>query len=393
MIHRNIASHLRSVLDDTPVVALHGPRQCGKTTLARSVAADFPYVTLDDPLTLAAALKSPTSFLATYPEHCVIDEIQRAPSLFRSIKAEVDKNRRPGRYLLTGSANVLMIPKMADSLAGRMEVVPLWPFSQGELQGLDDCLVDMLFDESWRPSSAAAVDLNQVIAAGGYPEPIERKSVARREAWFAAYVKALIERDVRDLADVEGLRMFPLLLRSLARQAGEPLNITALSRDTGIPPSSVQRYVALLEAVYLVSLVPAWTVVKSGKVAKTSKVIFTDSGILHHLSASLSLENFITMELVKQATWSEQRVTVMHFRSLRSYSVPIVLEDSQGNLVGIHIIDRAQAEPEDFRGLEFLAEAAGPGVFRRGVVIHCGTEPQTYTNRLSAIPLGSVWAS
>jgi len=392
MIERHIASLLRDALADTPVVALHGPRQCGKTTLAKQVAPDFPYITLDDPLSLQAATQRPSALLAAYPEHVIIDEIQRAPELFRAIKAEVDRNRRPGRFLLTGSANVMLLPKMSDSLAGRMEVVPLLPLSRGEILGGRESFLTRVFSEDSSLSVAPDAEWREAIEIGGFPEPRERKSAARREAWFSAYVKALIDRDVRDIAEIEGLRLLPGLLSALARQVGQPLNLTSIARETGIPVTSVQRYVTLLEAIYLVRLIPAWTVVKTGKVAKTAKVAFVDSGLLHHLGGGASLENFVTMEIVKQTTWAETRIGLRHFRSLRAYSVPIVLQRADGRVVGIHVVDRERVEPSDFRGLEFLADVVGPQ-FHRGIVLYAGDARETYTNHLSAWPLSAVWQS
>jgi len=390
MIRRHISPHVQAALADTPVVAIHGPRQCGKTTLARELAPDFPYVTLDDPLSLESAIRTPASFLAAHPDHVVIDEIQRAPNLFRAIKAEVDRDRRPGRFLLTGSANVMLLPKMSDSLAGRMEAVPLYPLAQAEIVATGSNFVDRIFAERFRPGECEPADWDGLARRGGFPEPVGRATSARREAWFSAYVKALIERDIRDLADIDGLRALPSLLRALARQTGDALNVTALARETGIPATSVQRYISLLEAVYLVRLIPAWTLVKTGKVAKTAKVAFLDSGLHSHLSGTPNLANFVSTELIKQASWAETPVEVRHFRSLTALSVPIVLQSGDGRLVGIVVIDRERAESGDQKALAFLKEVAGPA-FLRGIVITTGNRAVSYTDQLSEIGLAGLW--
>lgn len=389
-VQRNIAPFLRDACADTPVVVVHGPRQCGKSTLVKGVL-DLEYVTLDDSLALDAALSTPGSFLGAYPDGCIIDEVQRAPQISRSIKAAVDKDRKPGMFVLTGSANVLLLPKLSDSLAGRMEVVPLWPFSIGERQGLKDDFAALAFNDF--PLKSFQFDPAVEILKGGFPEPISRPSARRRSAWYEQYLKALMERDIRDLSDLEGLRQIPRLLRTVAECTYEVLNIAALSRSTGIPATSLTRYLALLEGVFLTRTFPAWTSTEA-RVAKTARIGFTDTGLLCHLlgvSQSHQLTrhiwlNWVAMELHKQSTWSNEPYEVSHFRSARQWSVPIVLAHRDGRIIGMDFIDRPLPEPSDFEGLEFL-ESVAEQSFHHGYILQTGSDIQKFTKRLTGIPV------
>lgn len=413
MVKRGVTQRFDEIFDDTPVVVVQGPRQCGKSTLVKQLC-DLPYVTLDDSLALDSATRSPGSFLKSYPHGVVIDEVQRAPHLSRSIKQAVDENRKPGMYVLTGSANIMLLPKLSDSLAGRMEVLNLWPFSQGEILGREDrgetvsagdFAAKVFADDFgmktggvWYGSeggSGGEWGVDRVVL-GGFPEPVGRSSDKRRAAWFDSYLKALVERDVRALSDIEGLTALPRLLQVLAKSPYDVVNITALSRDTGIAASTLTRYLSLLEGVFLTKAIRAWTSLHKGKAAKTARLAFVDSGLLCWLGGYRGqvplgvLEGFVAMELVKQSGWSEVDFEVQHFRSVRQYSVPIVLVGRDGKLVGVTVIDREVAEPEDFRALQFLADVASPD-FVRGVVLTLGGEGRVYDERLCSVPVSGLW--
>lgn len=400
LIRRSLATQIEEALADTPVVVLQGPRQCGKSTLVKEVC-DLPYVTLDDSLSLDAALRSPASFLKSHPNGMVIDEVQRAPTLSRSIKQVVDEDRRPGKFVLTGSANIMALPKLSDSLAGRMEVVSLWPLGQGEIEGRRADFASWAFSGSNELPGEKGLtggELTERLFAGGFPEPVTRSSAKRRSSWFENYQKALVERDVRELADIEGLAALPRLLRRLAQSQYDVVNVASLSRDTGLPASTLTRYLALLEGVFLVKTVPAWTATRQGKASKTGRLSFVDSGqLLHLLSAQpgseLPLfvwEGFAAMELAKQAGWSDVTYEVRHFRSVRQFTVPIVLERRDGQIIGLVVIDRPVAEPEDFRALEFLKEISEPD-FCRGIVITLGGDPRSVTQEMSSLPISALW--
>ncbi|MFZ4575225.1 MAG: ATP-binding protein [Phycisphaerales bacterium] len=409
MLSRNIEPQLRAALADTPVVLIHGARQTGKTTLARSVAHHSQprrYLTLDDATTLAAATSDPTGFLASLEGPIVIDEVQRAADLFRAIKADVDRNRKPGRFLLTGSANVLLLPKLSESLAGRIEIITLWPLSQGEIDAHPEKFIDAVFAPKLPAITRLAKsspDLLTRILRGGYPEPLSRKDDARRSAWYASYITTILQRDVRDLSNIEGLSDLPRLLSLLASRTSGLLNFSDLARSLSLPQTTLKRYFALLEATFLVVSIPAWSSNQGLRLSKSPKIMLADTGLACHLlgadKARLAadghakgtlLENFVAMELLKQSGWSRTRTTLHHFRTTNGREVDLVLEDPAGRLVGIEIKSAATVTNDDFKGLRALQEAAGPK-FHRGIILHDGAEIIPFDKQMAAMPVGAVW--
>jgi uncharacterized protein len=407
MRDRHAAARLKAALADRPVVLLHGARQTGKTTLARSVASTSgaQYVTLDDLTVLAAARGDPSGFVAGFTQPLVIDEVQRAPDLLLAIKATVDRDRTPGRFLITGSANVLLVPRVSESLAGRMEIVPLWPFSQGEIEGAIEGFIDTVF--SSRPptlgSDTSSKRLTDRVLRGGYPEAEPLASAERRRAWYDAYVTTILQRDVLDLARIEGLTELPRLLAVLAARPMAQLNIADLSRGTGLPQSTLKRYFALLETVFLVRLIPPWYANIGKRLVKSPKVALTDTGLAAHLmgidDARLAsdrnllgglMEAFVAMELVKQSGWSADPPTLYHFRTHEGDEVDLVLERRDGTLVGIEVKSASTLSTSDFKGLRTLAAIAGPR-FRRGVVLYGGHETVPFGTNLFAMPLDALW--
>lgn len=407
MLARHAAAPLRTALADRPAVLLHGARQTGKTTLVRAVAEEVgaQYVTLDDLTMLSAARSDPAGFLAGFAKPLVLDEVQRAPELLLAIKAAVDRKRTPGRFLLTGSANVLLLPQVAESLAGRMEIVNLWPFSQGEIEGAGEGFIAAAFGDappvlSRRSPSAPLTDR---VLRGGYPEAFPIQSAERRRAWFDAYVTSILQRDVRDLARIEGLTELPRLLALLAARPMAQLNYADLSRGIGLPQSTLKRYFALLEAVFLVRLLPPWHTNIGKRLVKTPKVLLTDTGLAAHLmgidGARLAddrglfgglLESFVAMELVKQAGWSVDPPALYHFRTHEGDEVDLVLERRGGAVVGIEVKSAATVTATDFKGLRALAEAAGRR-FRRGIVLYTGAEVVPFGAGLFALPVEALW--
>jgi predicted AAA+ superfamily ATPase len=406
---RHLTRLVRDALRDTPVVFVQGPRQCGKSTLAQHLAdAGHPadYFTLDDAASLRAALADPDGFVAGLPERVILDEVQRAPELFRAIKASVDRRRQPGRFLLTGSAQALGLPTVAESLAGRMEVLTLWPFSQGEIEGRVDGLVDALFAAQFQPRRLAAEGwpaLAERIARGGFPEAVARAGGARRRAWFDSYVTTILERDVRELANVSGLRELPLLLRLAASRAMGLLNFADLARDAAMPQTTLTRYWSLLEATFLLRALPPWRANLGRRLVKTPKVAFTDSGLLCHLlgldaarlqgddlMAGAALESFVAGELSRQITWSETRPQLFHFRTHAQQEVDFVLEDGRGRLIGIEVKKTASPSAGDFKGLRHLQAATGKR-FLRGVLLYTGAGSVAFGPGLYALPVSALW--
>ncbi|MBX3111272.1 MAG: ATP-binding protein [Fimbriimonadaceae bacterium] len=391
MIERFAETRVREALADTPVVALVGPRQCGKTTLAQAVRPE-PYVTLDDDVALDLARTRPAAFVASHARGALIDEVQRAPGVFRALKSLVDKDRSPGKFLVTGSANLLLLPKLAESLAGRMETIDLWPLSQGEVEGRREGFVPWAFSDEPPEPIDPAVDWRDRLNRGGFPEPAQREGAARREAWFSSYVRALVERDVRDLARVDGVVQLPRLLRAVATEPYAVVNVTSLSRVTAIPPSTVNRYLSLLEAVYLVRSIPAWSGGEA-RVAKSPRLALVDSGVADYLAPGQQeafLSNFVCMELVKQCAWLGAGHTVSHFRSARQYALPVVVQGPGGKCVGVSVVADKAVAPADFQALRFFQAIAGQAL-ARGVVFYLGDTAQAGGDGLWALPLSALW--
>lgn len=401
-----------AALADTPVVFLNGARQTGKSTLARHIASqEHParYVTLDDAVALSSVRSDPTGFLAGLDGPVVLDEVQRAPELFLPLKAEVDRRRQPGRFLLTGSTDVLLLPRLSDSLAGRMEILTLWPLSQGEVHTRREGFLDAAFGRSFPLRDVApALDRAQLIRMllfGGYPPVLRRTLEARRSAWFGAYINTILQRDVRDLANIEGLTSLPRLLTLLATQACSLVNFSELSRGLAMPQSTLKRYFTLLETTFLVQTLPAWSANLGKRLVKSPKLLLNDTGLMAYLlglnderlladNTSLGplLENFVVMELRKQAGWSATQPKLFHFRLQTGQEVDLVMEDAAGDLVGIEVKASATVGASDFRGLRTLAELTGKR-FRRGLLLYTGREALPFGSNLYALPVESLWTN
>jgi len=410
MVARNITARLMAALADTPVVVLHGARQVGKSTLARMVLdAGHPaqYLSLDDPGAFAAAQADPVGFVRGLHGPVVLDEWQRVPELARAIKLEVDRNRAAGRFLLTGSASALMLPNASESLAGRMEIITLWPFSQGEIEGVQDNLVDALFKSRlpfFPASDPGALSLARRLVRGGYPEAVARISPGRRGAWFTSYLTSILHRDVRDIANIERLADMPRLLGLLAARSASLLNYSELASTMAMPQSTLKRYVGILQAIFLVKLLPAWSRSRGRRLAKAPKVLTTDLGLAAHilgvddsrlleersLLGSL-VEDFVTMEVIKQLGWCETDARPMHYRDHTGNEVDLVLERRDGRLVGVEVKAGVTVGSSDFKGLRRLAEVAGND-FVRGILLYAGREVIPFGEALHAVPLESLWS-
>jgi predicted AAA+ superfamily ATPase len=412
MIHRHLAEPLRDALDDTPAVLINGARQTGKSTLVQSTdlaSQNRRYLTFDDPGILAAARRDPNGFIAGLNLPVTLDEVQHVPELFPVIKAAIDRNRQPGQFLLTGSANVMLLPKLSDSLAGRMEVLTLWPFSQGELRGVRENFVEHLFstghaNRSGRRSSVSWEELLEIMVAGGYPPAVARHTPARRDAWFQSYVLTMLQREIRDLASIADFTAIPRLLSVVAARTGSLLNFADLSRTMALPQTTLKRYFALLENTFLVQLLRPWARNLGKRVIQTPKVYLNDSGLLAYtLGASADrvktegnltgpvLENFVLMELRKQCGWSAIRPDLFYWRTVSGQEVDFVLEDRTGKVVGIEVKAAATLGSNDVRGLKALADAVGKS-WTRGVVLYSGTEVIPFAADLHGVPLNSLWS-
>ncbi len=411
MVRRNLTARLVDALGDTPVVLLHGARQTGKTTLVRSLAGrEHPaeYLTFDDPAVLAAAKADPQGFVDRFTRPVIFDEVQRVPELAVAIKAAVDRDRRPGRFLLTGSANVLQVPKLSDSLAGRMEILTLWPFSRGEIEGVRESFIDAIFAAKLpRPGASRRANerggLIDRLVIGGYPEVQQRPRVDRRRAWFTSYIDTILQRDVRDLANIEALTLLPRLLALLATRTGGLLNYADIARSVQMPQTTLKRYLALLETTFLIQTLPPWSSNLGLRLVKSPKFYLSDCGLLVHLlgldgerlradpiQLGHLLENFVVTELRKQASWSRMRPRLYHYRTHNGKEVDIVLEGDAGRVVGIEIKAGATITAADFGGLKHLADAVGKR-FHCGIVLYGGREWLPFGKGLHAIPVDALW--
>jgi uncharacterized protein len=366
------------------------------------------YLSLDDSATLAAAVE-PQTFILSLKNPVVIDEVQRSPGLFRAIKLAVDERRNPGRFLLTGSTNVQFLPELSDALVGRVELVPLWPLSQGEIDGTHESFIDVAFapDPVWPQAATPSrgPDLIDRMVRGGFPEAVSRTDPLRRQDWFASYFTTILERGVRDIAAVDAPDRLSDLMALVASRSGGVLNASDLARTLGLPLTSVKRYLGMLRAVFMVVLLPAWSSNRGLRLAKAPKVLVGDSGLACHLEHADALriaadgrlrgrmiETFVALELIKQAGWSVERPEFSHYRTLAGAEVDLVLERRGGDLVGIEVKSGVEVSGSDFNGLRSLADAA-EDKFLRGVVLYGGEQTLAFGPKMWAVPISALWGA
>ena len=404
MYQRFLADQIRHALADTPVVFIGGPRQSGKSTLAQILADEHGsnrYRTFDASDHYMAASQDPDGFVQDHESLQVIDEIQRLPELFLPLKYEVDQKRRPGRFLLTGSANILKVPKIQDSLAGRIEMHTLYPLATEEIYGKQGELVDTLF-RGELPASCLVQDedIFDRLLKGGYPE-VQKRSQKRREAWFGSYVSTLLERDVRDIADIEGSVQLRLLIEVLAIRSGALLNFEELSRTARIPATTLKRYLALLDTLYLVHQLSPWLKNRGKRLVKRPKIHLLDTGVMSNLlridrrglqrdrvRLGQILETFVVNEILKRTGWSDQQVSCHHYRTSTGEEVDLVLEGRGGHVVGIEVKASERVSFDDTKGLRSLNDAC-QDLFVMGVVYYLGSEVKKLGNKLWALPITS----
>lgn len=406
VILRFVAPRLEEALSDTPVVLIHGPRQCGKTTLARMVGEKrgYVYISFDDDGALESARSDPRGFVDDLPERTILDEVQRAPEIFPALKMSVDRHRIPGRYLLTGSANVLLVPTLAESLAGRMEIQRLHPLAQAEIDG-EPGFLDFLFSGQFklRKTKRLRDELDERILTGGYPAAMARKRGARRRAWYRDYITTLVQRDVRDLSRIRRLDALPRLLAIAAGQSACLLNVSDLAAPFQISRPTISDYVTLLQGVFLLDVLPPWHSNRLSRLVKTPKVHLGDTGLAcallgldarglarDRITLGRLLETFVLQELRRQASRCEEDIRFYHFRDKDGAEVDVVLERGAQELVGVEVKAAATVKPTDFRGLRRLREAAGYR-FITGVVLYDGELSVRFGERLYAVPIRFLW--
>ncbi len=404
---RFIEPHLREALDDSPAVLIHGPRQCGKTTLARMVGSSrgYRYVTFDDDVVRRAAADDPNGFAAALPERIILDEVQKVPALFPALKMEIDRRRTPGRFLLTGSTHVLLVPQLSESLAGRLQTLRLHPLAQCELEQRDSRFLDALFagDFAIERTDRLGAQLPERIVAGGYPAALVRPSGRRRSNWYRDHVDALIQRDVRDLTHVRRLEILPRLLAAAAGQTARLFNVSDLAAPFEVTRPTIRDYTTLLERVFLLETLPAWHSNRLSRLVKRPKLHLGDTGIAAALigldGPALAydrtlfgqlLETCVFQELRRQAGRHDARISFHHFRDKDGAEVDIVVERGAVAVSGVEVKASGTVRPGDFRGLRKLREALGKR-FAGGVVLYDGEAAVPFGDRLHAVPVRRLW--
>jgi uncharacterized protein len=412
---RHLMPNLREALADTPAVLVNGPRQCGKTTLVRQFTGEMPYYTLDDPTLLAAVRQDPLGFVR-YLDRAIIDGVQRAPECLLALKLVIDQDRRPGRFLLTGSANLMALPRVADSLAGRMAVHTLLPLSQAELQRRAPDFLARAQAQDWsqlpqlpqlpQPTDPGPADDGDprvsAVLAGGYPEMRQRVTPARRQAWARAYVQALVERDVRDVAQIDHLHQIPPLLAIAATHGGQLFNASQIGGQLGLDTKTVDKYLGILEKLFLVQRLPAWNRNELSRLVKTPKLHFLDAGLqatLTRLTAELvvtqrsrwgaTLETWVHGELRKALSLQTDPWFLSYYRDKDQVEVDFMLESPERQVIGIEVKAAASVSAADFKGLRKLQQLTGDD-FLSGLVLYDGPQAIPFGDRLWAVPLAAV---
>lgn len=401
-------SRVKEALDDIPVVFIMGPRQCGKTTLLKSILTpDWEYITFDDQAQWAIASADPVGFIKNLPEKCVaIDEVQRLPEILLTIKQVVDENRRPGRFLLTGSANALVLPQVADSLAGRVEAIQLKTLSECEIRAATPCFLSQLLRcEAPSASDSRVRDyLMQRIITGCFPEPLQRKTEQRIKMWQKQYINALVQKDVKEVGQIDHVDKIATLLKLTAFYSSKLINFSELGAKLGLDRLTVKKYVALLEQLFLLKQLPAWQTSEYKRLVKTPKLHLADTGLLcsarginaeflltHPKELGFLLETFVYNELQKQADWLDEDVSFYHYRDKDKKEVACVIENARGGCFAVEVKASATLGASDFSGLERFKAVAG-NRFKIGVLLYDGDQTLAFGKDLFAVPLGALWA-
>ncbi len=404
---RFVEPRLAEALADSPAVLIHGPRQSGKTTLARRFGQGrgYAYINLDDDTLRDAAEADPVGFAADLPERVILDEVQRTPSLFRALKTEIDRRRTPGRFLMAGSTQVLLLPRLSDSLAGRLQIVRLHPLSQAELTGRIPDFLDTVFGDGFpmAHSERLGPQLAGRIVAGGYPAALALPTERRRARWLRDYTAALVERDVRDVARIGALEALPRLLGVAAAQTAGLFNVNDLASPFQLTRPTIRSYLTLLERIFLLARLPAWQSNRVSRLVKTPKLHFGDTGLACALLGANAeelarnrtllgqlLETFVFQELSRQADWNDDPMTFFHFRDRDGVEVDLVIERAGGAVAGVEVKASSTVRGRDFRGLRKLANATGDR-FASGVVLFDGETSARFGERLFAVPIRRLW--
>lgn len=412
-VERHAEARILEALEDTRIVIVQGPRQAGKTTLVEKIVKKQGglLVSLDDSVLLESAAADGARFLAQSPESTLaIDELQRAPELILALKLAVDRERRPGQFLVTGSADLLRLPASGDSLAGRAETVELLGFSQGELEGHREKFLDRLFaGERFidHASDLAREDYLERAIAGSYPDALARPIGRRRDRWYDDYLRRIVERDARDISRSHRLNELPRLLQMLAARNACELNYSDVAKEMGLADNVVRRLIDLLESLYLVQRIPAWSTNLTKRAVSRPKIALLDTGLAARIlnvsadgvspqvasQASIAgqlLEGFVAGEVRRQKEWADAAIRMHHFRDRSAGEVDLLLSTPDGRLVGVEVKASGSAKPSDFVGLRRLRDKLGDR-FVCGLVLHTGPTTLPLSEKLAAVPMDILW--
>ncbi len=408
-LSRNLTNKILKSLRNNPVVLVNGARQVGKSTLVEEIVkSDYKasYISLDDHAILFASWESPLEFLKGYGSPLAIDEIQRNGELFMAIKRIVDTRKQKGQFILTGSANVLTLPRVSESLAGRMIIHNLWPLSQGEIRGRKEGFIDWAFHGEEIPLVNEKLQENElldIILTGGYPRAFFAEDQTDRFEWIGSYVDTILQRDILNLARIEGLVELPNVLSVIAERVGNLLNLSDVGRMTKINKVTLKRYYTLLKMVFLVVEVPAWFTNREKRLVKSPKVYLNDTALVcyfkqlsrddllkNRMHIGALLENFCLMELKKQSTWSEIKSDIYHYRTQAGSEVDIILEGPNKEIVGIEVKAAGMIQKGDLAGFKSLKDTAGEK-FRKGIILYTGEYPVPLGKDIFALPVNYLW--
>jgi hypothetical protein len=404
---RYLQQQVLDALSDTPVVCILGPRQVGKTTLAKQLQPERTYISFDDASLLDAARFDPVGFVAGLPDQVILDEVQRVPELLSAIKLSVDNDRRPGRFILTGSANLLLLPGVQESLAGRMEVIYLNPLSEQEKHHSSYSLLEAMISGQLKPVITGiqppVSGVAEAVVRGGYPEPNTRTE-QRAQQWYRQYLNAIIQRDVQDIAKIRDSDELLRLLKLIALRTGNLINISNLMQDIGLQRDTISRYISILERLFLIRTLPAWHHNASKRLIKAPKIHIIDSGLACALTGLKTadwyqptnsfggvLESFVVQQLMCQSGWVDNELRFSHYRDKDQVEVDLVIEQGD-RLWGVEIKKAASVQAKDARGLARLAEQAGDS-WRGGMLLYTGTNtlPLADIPNAFAVPMDRLW--
>ncbi|MCY4049917.1 MAG: ATP-binding protein [Gammaproteobacteria bacterium] len=411
-IPRNLSRNVLNALNHTPVVFVNGPRQAGKSTMVQMIAKkDFPseYITFDRVTHMVAASTSPHSFLSEYGQPLILDEVQMVPEIFRALKIVIDELRldntqsKNGHYLLTGSANIMILPKLSDSLVGRMSIKTLYPFSACELLDGEGDFVERLFSCDFSIQKKLQTSVNDALQLATFPE-ISGKQWKERAEWFDGYLMTILQRDVRMISELEKISLLPTLLRTLATRTGGLLNDAEISRDVALNQVTSKNYRCILQAMFLTFNIQPWYRNIGKRLVKSPKGYLTDTLLLCHLLDwkmddlrkhqpnlyGRVIENFVATELIKILSFSEGREQLLHFRTGDGKEVDFVLERPDGSLVAIEVKTSDTITPSDFKGMKVLQSVA-PNDFKCGIVLYSGKHVVPFGNMFFAVPIDRLW--